>query len=111
MKRGELYLVSGPAGDPKKQRVFAIVSHQGLIESNFFTVICAPVHSQGLGLPTQVAVGPEEGLKHESWILCDGILSIPKAQLTRYVGSLPPAKLRKLNYALAVALDLPIDFQ
>lgn len=109
MKRGELYLVAGPAGDPKKQRVFVIVSHQRLIDSNFFTVVCAPVHSQGLGLSTQVAVGPDEGLKHDSWILCDGLLSIPKAHLTRYVGSLSPMRLHQLNNALAIALDLPME--
>jgi mRNA interferase MazF len=109
MKRGELYLVSDPAGDPKRQRVFVILSHQRLIDSNFSTVVCAPIHSQGLGLPTQVAVGPEDGLKHQSWILCDGLASIPKNQLTRYVGSLSGEKTRKLNYALTVALDLPIE--
>lgn len=109
MKRGELYLISNPAGDPKRQRVFVVVSNQELIDSKFSTVVCAPVHTQGLGLSTQVAVGLEDGLKHESWILCDGLLSIPKSQLSRYVGTLSAAKLRKLNFALAVALDLPIE--
>ena len=109
MKRGELYLVSDPKGDPERQRAFVVLSHQGLIDSNFSTVICAPVHSQGLGLPTQVAVGPENGLKHESWILCDGLVSIPKIQLTRYVGSLSLEKMHRLNYALGVALDLPVE--
>jgi mRNA interferase MazF len=86
MKRGELYLVSDPAGDPKKQRVFVIVSHQQLIDSRYSTVICAPVYSNGEGLATQVAVGLDEGLKHESWIACDNLASIRKSQLTRYVG-------------------------
>jgi mRNA interferase MazF len=60
-------------------------------------------------LATQVAIGPDEGLKHESWIACDNLASIRKSQLTRFVGSLPAAKTRKLNFALAVALDLPIE--
>ncbi len=104
-------LVVDPAGDPKKQRAFALVSHQGLIESRFPTVVCAPVYSNGEGLGTQVSVGPNEGLKHESWILCDNLASIPKSKLTNYVGSLSPAKMGELNYALAVALDLPIEAQ
>jgi mRNA interferase MazF len=111
MKRGELYLVADPAEDPKKQRVFVVVSHQKLIDSRYSTVNCAAVFTNGEGLSTQVAVGPEEGLKYESWIACDNLASIRKSQLTRYVGSLPPAKMRKLNYALAIALDLPIDLQ
>jgi mRNA interferase MazF len=111
MKRGELYLVADPAGDPKKRRVFAIVSHQGLIDSRYSTLVCAPVYSNGEGLPTQVAVGPGEGLKHESWITCDNLASIPKVRLTRFVGVLPRAKMRQLNNALIVALDLPVDTQ
>ncbi len=109
MKRGELYLVRDPAGDPKRQRVFVVVSHQGLIDSRYSTVICAPVYSQGEGLGTQIAVGPDEGLKHESWIMCDNLASLRKSQLTRYVGSLSMAKIRKLNHSLAVALDLPLE--
>jgi mRNA interferase MazF len=109
VKRGELYLVIDPAGDPKRQRVFVVVSHQGLIDSRYSTVVCAPVYSNGEGLGTQVAVGPEEGLKHECWILCDNLVSIRKSQLTRFVGSLRAPKMRKLTNALAVALDLPIE--
>jgi mRNA interferase MazF len=109
MKRGEIYLVTDPAGDPKRQRAFVVVSHQGLIDSRYSTVVCAPVYSSGEGLGTQVAVGPDEGLKHESWIMCDNLASIRKSQLTRYVGSLSTTKMRRLNSSLAVALDLPIE--
>jgi mRNA interferase MazF len=111
VKRGELYLVSCPAGDPKRQRAFVVVSHQGLIDSRYSTVICAPIHSPGAGLSTQAAVGPEEGLKHESWITCDSLVSIDKNQLTNYVGSLSAAKVTELNRCLAFALDLPIEDQ
>jgi mRNA interferase MazF len=109
MKRGELYLVTDPAGDPRRQRVFVVVSHQGLVDSRYSTVVCAPVYTNGEGLATQVPVGPGEGLKHESWIACDSLASIRKSQLSRYVGSLSAAKLRRLNFALAVALDLPVE--
>ena|ERR1035437_1578465 len=111
MKRGELYLVADPAGDPKRQRAFVVASHQGLIDSRYSTVVCAPVYSNGEGLGTQVSVDQEDGLKHESWIHCDNLASIPKSRLTNYVGSLSARKIKKLNYALAVALELPIDAQ
>jgi mRNA interferase MazF len=60
-------------------------------------------------LGTQVSVAQDEGLKHESWIHCDNLASIPKSRLTNYVGSLSAWKIKKLNYALALALDLPIE--
>lgn len=108
MKRGELYRVMHPsAQDPKKSRVFVIVSRQVLIESRFSTVICAPVYSVHDGLSTQVPVGIDEGLKHDSSIHCDELLSLSKSLLTNYVGSLSPQKLQALNQALRVALDLP----
>ncbi|MGE3388270.1 MAG: type II toxin-antitoxin system PemK/MazF family toxin [Bdellovibrionales bacterium] len=106
MKRGELYRVAKPSSrDPKKHRVFVIVSRQILIESKFSTVICAPIYSKHDGLSTQVLVGVEEGLKHDSSIHCDELVSLPKSYLTSYVGILSANKIRQLNQALRIALD------
>lgn len=106
MRRGELYRVNRPGGDPKRQRSFVVVSRQVLIQSNFSTVICAPVFTNGDGLATQVSVGIPEGLKHQSWIMCDNLVSLPKSDLTSYVGALSPTKLAELNRALKAALGL-----
>ena len=106
MKRGELYRVRHPKGDPKRSRVFVIVSRTTLLDSTFSTVTCAPIYSARHGLSTQVPVGADEGLKHDSAIHCDELVSLPKAALTDHVGTLPAARLRDLNRALAVALEL-----
>ena len=106
MKRGELYRVAKPSSrDPKRYRVFVIVSRQVLIESKFSTVICAPIYSRHDGLSTQVPVGIEEGLKHNSSIHCDELVSLPKSYLTNYIGVLSANKIRQLNQALRIALD------
>jgi mRNA interferase MazF len=109
MNRGDLYRVSRPPGDPKRQRVYVIVSRRKLIESRFPSVICAPIFTGGEGLTTQVSVGPEDGLKHESWIHCDSLVSFHKSVLTNFVGSLSAAKIKQMNRSLALALDLPIE--
>jgi mRNA interferase MazF len=106
MLRGQLYRVARPGGDPKSSRVFVVVSRQILLDSRFSSAICAPVFTTGQGLSTQVAVGPEEGLKHASWIMCDNLVSLRKSDLTNFVGTLSPAKLVELNRALRMALDL-----
>jgi mRNA interferase MazF len=106
VKRGELYRVHKPGGDPKQYRVFVVVSRQVLVESKFSTVICAPIFSSGEGLSTQVAVGPDEGLKHPSWIMCDNLVSLRKTDLTHFLGSLSRSKLADLNKSLIMALDL-----
>lgn len=110
MRRGELYRVKHPSGlDPRRQRVFVVVSRRTLIDSSFSTVICAPVYTRRDGLATQVDLAIEEGLKHDSSIHCDELVSLPKGQLTDYVGALPPRKLLELDQALAIALDLVDD--
>lgn len=107
MRRAELYLVRKPgARDPRRQRVFVIVSRQALVDSRFSTVICAPVYSRYDGLGTQVRVGPEQGLKSESSIHCDELVSLPKSMLTNYVGRLDVSRVEELNRALFAALDL-----
>jgi len=106
MKRGDLYRVYKPGGDPKRYRCFVVVSRQVLIESRFSTVICAPVLSSAEGLSTQVSVGPDEGLTHPSCILCDNLVSLRKADLTQFIGSLSMGKLAELGQALKMALDL-----
>lgn len=107
MKRGELYRVANPSSrDPKKYRVFVVVSRQVLIESRFSTVICAPVYSTHDGLSTQVFIGIDEGLKHESSIHCDELVSLPKSILTNFIGTLSPPKIQALNQALRIALDI-----
>jgi mRNA interferase MazF len=83
-----------------------VVSRQALIDSNYSTVVCAPVFTQWHRLPTQVAIGTAEGLKHGSAIQCDGLMSLEKSRLTDFVGELPPEKMRALDGALAIALAL-----
>jgi mRNA interferase MazF len=53
-----------------------------------------------------VLVGFDEGLKHESSIHCDDLVSLPKSVLTDFIGSLSFEKLLQLDRALAFALDL-----
>ena len=107
MRRGELYRVyRAAARDPRRYRVFVVVSRQTLLDSRFSTAICAPVYSFFDGLSTQVAVGVNEGLKHESSIHCDELISIPKSSLTSFIGTLSPAKIAALNRALAIAVGI-----
>ena len=110
MRRGEFYRVANPSRlDPRKSRVFVVVSRQVLIDSRFSTVICAPVYSTHDGLSTQVLVGVDEGLKHDSSIHCDELVSLPKSALTNFVGSIAPHRIQELDIALIVGLDVGAD--
>lgn len=107
MRRGDIYRVARPPGnDPRQHRFFVVVSRPALIESRFSTVICAPVYTSHDGLMTQVEVGVDEGLRHDSSIHCDALMSLPKSMLTNYAGKLSRPKLQELDRALLIALDL-----
>ena len=107
MERGELYRVAKPSKrEPKKFRIYLIVSRRQLILSKYQTVICAPIYTNRNGLPTEVDVGIEEGLKHESCIRCDELISLPKNVLTQFIDRLSEQKLQKLNQALKIALEI-----
>lgn len=107
MKRGELYRVEKPSKhDPKGFRVFVIVSRQSFIERTYPSVICAPIYSNCNGLSSEVEVGTSEGLKHDSCIRCDELVSLQKSALTNFIGSLSLQKIQELNQALKVSLEI-----
>ncbi len=107
MNRGDIYLVRKQgSNDPRKRRAFVVVSRQTLIDAGFSTVICAPIYSSGSGLSTQVDLGPESGLKRESAVLCDALVSLERARLTDFVGTVPSARMNELDRALAIAVGL-----
>ena len=68
--------------------------------------MCAPVFSNYIGLQTEVEIGVAEGLKHDSCVRCDELVSIDKSDLTHFIGSLSPPRIKELNQALRIALEI-----
>lgn len=107
MKRGEVFLVPSPGSrDPKRARPFVVISRQGLLDSRYSTVVCAPGYSAYGGGSTELEVGEAEGLKHHSGLRCDEITSVPRSALTHYLGELDAGRFAELSRAIAIALDV-----
>jgi mRNA interferase MazF len=109
MERGELHLAVAPEPDPRRQRVYLVVSRPELIASRYSSVICVPVYSARTGVATEVHLGPEHGLNVESALRCDEVTSVQRRDLVRYLGLLPAAKMAEVNRALAMALAIDRD--
>ena len=62
MERGELHRATPHPQDPRRIRIFLVVSRPELIQSNYSTVICAPVYSTRSGLASELEVDEREGL-------------------------------------------------
>jgi mRNA interferase MazF len=67
------------------------------------TVMVAPITSSRRGAPSEVAVGADEGLKHDSAVNLDHVQTVERARLVSFVGSLGALHMRRVCRALAVA--------
>jgi mRNA interferase MazF len=108
MNRGEIYRTQEKIPERGFKPGFYVVISRNFVASNedIATVICAPIYSEILGLKSEVELGIEDGLPHESAIRCDFLMLLFKRKLTHFVGTLPPEKMKELNRALLYALEL-----
>jgi mRNA interferase MazF len=98
--RGEIW--SYTFRSPDKRRPVLVLSRQDVI-GLLHTVMVAPVTSTIYGAPSEVRVGIEEGLKHESAVNLDHVQTVEQSRLAGRLGHLGPSKLREVCRALAVA--------
>lgn len=93
---------------PDKVRPVVVLSRADAI-AVLHTVMVAPVTSTVRGIPSEVVIGVDEGLKHPSAINLDHVQTVEQSRLIRPLGRLRPAALQAVCDALAIALgcDLP----
>ncbi|MEX2269967.1 MAG: type II toxin-antitoxin system PemK/MazF family toxin [Vicinamibacterales bacterium] len=87
---------------PDKRRPVVVLSREEVIPL-LHTVMVAPITSTIRGLPSEVRVGADEGLKRESAINLDHVQTVEQAALTALVGTLSDAKMQNVCRALTVA--------
>jgi mRNA interferase MazF len=63
----------------------------------------APVNSTIRGAPSEVVIGPKEGLKHVSAVNLDHVQTVERARLTGYVGQVGTEKMHEICRALSIA--------
>lgn len=100
VNRGDIWTYRFKA--PDKRRPVLILTRQEVI-GLLHTVMVAPITSTVYGAPSEVLVGPEEGLKHRSAVNLDHVQTVERARLVSYVGTLPPATMQSVCRALATA--------
>ena len=99
-RRGEIWLYR--FNPPDKLRPVVILTRSDVLPL-LRTAMVAPITSTIRGLPSEVIVGVDEGLKNDSAINCDHIQTVQQRLLRRYVGSLGEAKMRQVCRVVAVA--------
>ena len=98
--RGEIWLLTLPS--PDRRRPVLVLSRPSLL-SVLHTATVAAITSTLRGAPTEVTVGPEDGLKQVSCVNLTNVFTVRKSELRNYVGHLSAQKMRDVCHALNIA--------
>jgi mRNA interferase MazF len=69
-------------------------------------VTLAMVTTTDRGLPTEVRIGPDQGVDRDCVVSCDNLVTLPKRMLGQRLGQLDVASTRRLDDALRLTLEL-----
>lgn len=100
VNRGEIWLLDLPR--PDKRRPVVVLTRPSLIRL-LQTVTVAAVTSTLRGSPTEVELGPAEGLKQTSCVNLCNLFTVRQKDLKMFIGTVSPAKMMEVCRALAVA--------
>ena len=103
MRRGEVWWAR--LGPPYDHRPVVLLSRNEAYGSREI-VLVSPVTTRIRGIPSEVALGPQEGLRRPSVANLDVITTAPKIDLEQRAGELGPDKLMELEAAVHFAWGL-----
>lgn len=109
MKRGDIYradldpVVGSEQGGIRP--VVIIQNNMGNLHSTTVIVAAVTTSAKKPHLPVHVAVSAEEsGLRRDSVVLLEQVRTLEKSRLTKYLGSLSPDAMRRIDRALSLSL-------
>jgi mRNA interferase MazF len=100
-RRGEIWWAETP---DDKGRPFLVLTRDAAIPV-LGRLLAAPVTRTVRSIPTEVALGPAEGLPVDCAASFDNIRPVAKSALTRRIGALGRDRLPELCEAVRAALD------
>ncbi len=104
LKRGDI--VWADLGGQRGRRPVCVLTRDAAIPV-LTRLACAEITRTIRGIRTEVEIGTVEGLLHDCAISCDNLSTVRKTRLdARPVGRLAPEGRRRLDAALAHALDI-----
>ena len=99
MRRGDVWLARLDKIRP------LVVLTRDPVASILNAVIAAPITSTVRNLSTEVAVGPDDGVRVRSVANLDNVQLVARSRLVRRVGRVKPTTMRAICEALATAVD------
>lgn len=109
MKRGEIYradldpVIGSEQGGIRP--VLIIQNDTGNLHSPTVIVAAITTRHKKPGLPIHVPITAQEsGLRHDSVVLTEQVRTLEKSRLTKYLGSLSPEAMKRIDRALGLSL-------
>ena len=99
--RGEIWWAEAP---DERGRPYLVLTRDEAIPL-LRTILVSPVTRTVRGIPSEVPLGPDEGLSVECVATMDTLLTFPTSMLLRRMGALSVAKRQQMCAALAAAVD------
>jgi mRNA interferase MazF len=88
-----------------------LVLHRNPVAAAIYNIVVAPITTTNRGLSSHFRLGPEDGLRRESWVNFDSITTIKREWLVSRVAALSPERSRQacatMAYALGCVLSAP----
>ena len=103
MKRGEVHWHRFAA--PDKRRPVVVLTRTDLLP-HLSTVTVAAVTSTARGAPSEVKLGPDEGLPRPCAVNLHDVFTLPRQDVGPYIASLPDEVMGRLDRALVFALGV-----
>jgi mRNA-degrading endonuclease toxin of MazEF toxin-antitoxin module len=105
LRRGDIWTID--FGPEIGNHPALLVSRTGSMRRRWRAVV-ALITSEGIGLPTEVTVGPRHGLTRDSVIDCEDLYTVATDDVKRRVGDLDPDTQDAVDRALVIALGLRV---
>lgn len=110
MKRGDIYILETKETKGNIQagkRPVIIVQNDVGNTHALTTIVCCITSKTKKGLPMHLEIGKVGGLKLDSTILCEQILTVNKSDLGQYLGAVAKTDtLKRLDRCLSVSLGI-----
>lgn len=101
MRRGEVWWVERPG---RGRRPYLVLTRDAAIPV-LSRVVAVPVTGTIRGIPTEVGLGPDDGMPQECALSLDNIAAVRRAHFVERICRLQPARMRRVCRALAIATD------
>lgn len=101
LERGDVRLYR--SGRPDKERPVLIVTRTSAL-AYLSRVTVAPITSTIRAVPSEVVLGPDDGMKHQCCVNLHNLVTVAQADVGRRLAHLTPRRMDQVCSALAFAL-------